>query len=805
MFSENSFSFFRINRVYTAAFLITLATFLVYLPSLTNGFVNWDDRKYIYENINILSFDFNLIKWCFTTFYFANWHPITWISWALDYAVWGLNPFGYHLTNIILHSINTLLVFILSIKLIQFNTYDNDRNGNMALLASSVTALLFGIHPMHVESVAWISERKDVLCSFFFFLAIILYIQYKNCKKNRVLYYFACLIVFTMALMSKPMAVSLPLVLMILDFYPLNRLNTGVILKRSLFEKLPFLILCSLSAILTILSAKSNVESKQATFQLIERLFISGRAYIFYLYKMIMPINLAPLYPYPEKVNLFTFEYAGSIILLLLITFFSFKLLKRSKVLVAAWFYFIVLLIPVIGIVQIGWQFAADRYTYLPGLGPFILSGLMVASIYKRASKYRIALITCLLLLAGSMITQTMTQIKIWKDSVTLWSHEIKIYPKNVYKAHNNRGAGYLSLRNYTDAIKDFTQAIEINPLSANAYASRGQAYNGLGKHEMAINDINKAINLNPEDPNCYNNRGDVYSNIGNFSQAINDYNKAIGIDPKNEVAYNNRGIIYSKQGNYYDAIKDFNIAIKINPMHTQIYYNRGIAYANIGNYSQAISDYNKAIGNNSLHDEAYASRGAVYSKLGNLSQAISDFNKSIEINPNDATVYFDRGNVYINSGSYSKAINDYSMAIELNPNGADIYINRGHAYINTGEHFKAISDLSKAIEINPKHVTAYLNLGIAHNKLDNHSKAIAYINKAIELNPKYALAYNNRGMIYLKTHNHKKALNDFLNAISIDSKYADAYENLGLVYKALGNRDKAIIYMEKAAELTKK
>lgn len=546
-----------------AAFLVALITFIVYLPALRNGFVNWDDHHYVLENPIMQSFDLQFLKWSLTAAVGALWHPLTLISLASDYAVFGLNQWGYHLTNIIFHTLNTVLVFILVGQLLEYGGFRVNKADKGPLIAGTATALLFGIHPLHVESVAWISERKDILCAFFYLSSLIAYLKYTSYRDSkRPIFYITSIIFFIMALMSKPMAISLPIVLLILDFYPLKRLRTGRAIDIKIWiEKLPFFVLGLLSSIaaLWIHNVDSGLVSLEAL-PFIARIFIVVRTYIFYLLKMLLPNNLAPLYPLPIKINYFDLEYILSFIVLLLLASFCLWSLKRNRGYTAVWLYYLVTLIPVIGIIKVGDQAAADRYTYLPSIGPFLLAGLAIAALLGKytARRNHLAVIAVLLLISGILGIKTVRQISIWKDSITLWSYEIRLFPDSQCAAYNNRGIAYNSEGQYDKAIQDYDRAIALKPDLATAYNNRGVAYYNKGQYDRAIQDHNKAIILKPDYVDAYNNRGTDYDGKGQYEMAIKDYNKAIALNQDFAMAYNNRGFTYYNKGQYDRAIPDF-------------------------------------------------------------------------------------------------------------------------------------------------------------------------------------------------------------------------------------------------------
>lgn len=541
--------------------LIACLTFIIYAPALQGGFVNWDDDVYVYGSQKVRSIDFNSFKWAFTAEVASLWHPLTLISHSFVYAVWGTNPWGHHFVNILFHSFNTSLVFILAVRLIGFYNLGEEGLGKGALVAGTVTALLFGIHPLHVESVAWISERKDVLYTFFYLLGLLTYLKYTISKgSKRHLFYTACLISFILALLSKPAAVTLPIVLLILDCYPLNRLEKKGGLKGAVIEKLPFLLLSVLTSVVTIWASHlGGALWTSGQLPIIAHIFIVVRAYIFYLSKMMMPLNLAPLYPHPVKINFLSSEYIGSMSLFLAISLLSFK---KNRLFSAVWLYYIVTLIPVIGVVQAGEQAVADRYSYLPSLGPFLLAGLGIGALFERGLKKRmhLAAIVALFILGGILTSRTLNQISIWRDSISLWSNEIKFFP-DLDLPYDNRGNAYAVSGNYQQAIIDYTRAIALNPRYAGTYA----------------------------------NRGTVYRNMGKYQQALSDYSRAIELEPENTMAYSNRGDTYNKLGNYQDAIRDYGMAIRLNPQFGEVYYKLGTLYSGIGDTNQAVVHYKKA------------------------------------------------------------------------------------------------------------------------------------------------------------------------------------------------------------------
>lgn len=686
--------------------LVAVITFLVYLPSLQNGFVNWDDQEYVYENPNIRYLNLDFIKWTLSSVYFYFWQPLTMISYALDYAVWRLNPFGYHLTSVIFHAANTFLVFVLTIRLLEigklrrYKVEKNLVNSNSLnlltyklLITGLVTSLLFGIHPLHVESVAWVSERKDVLYAFFYLLSVLAYLRYTRENSRKAFFYIVCLILFILSLMSKPMAVTLPVVFLILDFYPMERFQIregSKNVKWVVIEKAPFVLLSLLFALITVYAQAGGALQTTEEYPLLSRFIVAMYSYLFYLIKMVFPFHLAPFYPYPNIEDLFTFSYIGSGILFSTVTFFCICISKRAKLFKAIWFYYIVTLLPVIGIVKVGDLAAADRYTYMSSLGPFLLAGLGVGWAFERCQgRYRAVIGVALLLLTGILINKTLTQTALWRDSVTLWSQEIKLFP-DAEIAYINRGEAYSDLGHHQLAIRDHTKAIEINP-RYEAYYNRGVAYSNLSDYTQAIADFSMALKLNPRQFNAYIYRGNAYGNIGDHQQAIRDHTKAIELNPRYAEGYYNRGTTYLELGDAPQAIKDYNIVIELNPRHGGAYGNRGNAYRTLGYFQDAVRDYTMVIEIDHRDTRAYMNRGLAYSNLSDHQQAVRDYTKAINLNPSDAIAYKLRGLSYRKLGNYQLMLNDLKIAVEMNPEDSE-----AHYYLNLFQGAKSLGSEPK-------------------------------------------------------------------------------------------------------------
>lgn len=577
------------TTIFSAA--AAVAAFVVFLPALNNGFVNWDDWAYVYDSAVIRSIDAGFLKLIFTEPLISNYHPLTMLSLAIDYSVWGLNPLGYHIVNIALHSINTFLAGMLAGMLAREAGAEDGPSGRAPLIAL-LAALFFGLHPMKVEPAVWISSRKDLLCGFFYLLSVLGYLRYSRAGDLKTGLYALSLTAFILAILSKPMAVSLPIALLILDFYPLRR----PLKARIIVEKAPFFAISLASAYLTIWAQKGAIISKDVL-PLPSRLIIAMRSLAFYVYKTIVPLNLAPYYPYPEKIG-FDPEYILAAALLAAISAFSIFYLKKSRLFIAAWVYFLVSLVSVIGIVQVGTLSAADRYMYLPGLAPFILMAAGLTILFDRLS---IKKLTCVvaLILAAVMGILTVRQTTVWKDSITLWTYEIGVYPKKAPLPYANLASAYKDSGDYGKSIENFSIAIELNPGDPGPWSKRAYVYMLTRDYSPALGDFTKAIGLST-DPETksrnFYNRGIAYKTAGGLDQALEDFSKAIELDPSFAGAYNNRGGVLRRLGRFSLAIEDYKRSIEIDPS-APAYYNLGLVYAEIKETELARSNVQKAAG----------------------------------------------------------------------------------------------------------------------------------------------------------------------------------------------------------------
>jgi hypothetical protein len=535
-----------------AALSVALLVFLVYCPVLRNGFVAWDDDIYIYQNPRLRNPTLTSALGAFSSFHASgNWHPLTELSHAADCAIWGMHPLGHHLTSILLHGLNAGLVVVLACALARSRTRLAERSAR-TIVAGIAAGLLWGLHPLRVESAAWVSERKDLLCASFYLAGLLCYLRYAatagedsggTARPSRKRFYVGALACLALALLSKPMAVSFPFVLLVLDAYPLARLGR-VRLGRLLAEKLPFIALASASAIVTLKAQRASGAFRALHgLPLTTKLLVAIRATVGYLGKTLWPSQLLPFYSYPQEVSWASWRFAMPVVVLALLLTTAVWLARRNRTPLVAFSCYLLALLPVVGIVQVGPQAMADRYTYLPTVALSILLGAAFATLWEKAAAMpargqAAALVLALTLAPGILSWLSIRQMAVWHDGETLWTQVIRYEPWNT-EAYNNRASYYFDHGDYPRALADYDAALSFAPPVTAAHATKRRSayfndraitYVSLGKITEAVADASEAIRLRPDYADYYLNRSKMYLRLGMSDAAAADWQQAQAI-----------------------------------------------------------------------------------------------------------------------------------------------------------------------------------------------------------------------------------------------------------------------------------
>ena len=581
------------KHFYIICLLLVVVTLAVYWQVQDNDFVHYDDGVYVTENTHVhKGVTFDGLTWAFTSSHASNWHPLTWISHMIDCQLYGLNPRGHHITSLLFHVANTLLLLLILVRM------------TGALWQSSFVAALFALHPLHVESVAWVAERKDVLSTFFMMLTVWAYILYV--KKREVRRYLLVVLFFVLGLMSKPMLVTLPFILLMLDFWPLGRLchiheTRNVVtdqhtderlgIFRLLWEKVPFFALTVVSSIVTfIVQERGGAMKVLNPYSLQTRIINAFVAYIEYIVNMIWPVELAVLYPHPgNSLPLWKGVVAG--LALVLITILVIRKAREIPYLAVGWLWYVVTLIPVIGIVQVGSQAMADRYTYITLIGLFVIIAWSANDLLSKWLRRKIWLGTLAAIILPVLIVLTWKQVQYWENNITLYEYTLKHTSNNVI-IHNNLGTALYKQDRTEEAVEHYLQALQLKPDHAKAHNNLGLAYGDSGMHEEAIKAYKRTIRIDPDFAKAHYNLGNAYYDLGMHKVAIESYKQTVRIDPDYAKAHNNLGLVYGKSGKLKEAIEAFKQAIRIDPDYTETHYNLGYAYVLSNDRDSALEQY---------------------------------------------------------------------------------------------------------------------------------------------------------------------------------------------------------------------
>jgi tetratricopeptide (TPR) repeat protein len=556
---------------------LCLSVFLAYTPVFNSDFVNWDDEDYVLNNESIHSF--SNLREILTKPIQGNYHPLTMLSLALNYSISGTDATSYHIMNLLLHMMNTVLVFFFVLSLFKGKTW-------MAF----IVALLFGIHPLHVESVAWVSERKDLLYSLFFILGLTLYSKYIDSgKRYFLLIVFLC---FILSLLSKPAAVIFPVLLFAIDYFK-GRPN---ILKTYL-EKVPFLICSVLFGLLTMQGQESAGATEFAkVFSLTDRFLFASYGIMMYFIKTILPIDLCTFYPFPDTANGLPVIYYLSLVFLLLVLVLFIKTFKTNKFIAFAILFYLLNLALVLQLIPVGNAVIADRYAYLPLIGIFLIPGYYFQKqIDSNKGQINVSMLFALIIVSFTLIRMSNVQAATWKNGASLWDHAIKVSPSS--RAYVNRGLLYKQAGNMTKAFESYDHAIKLGSREPDAWVNRGNIYFANREYEKAIQDYNYCLQLNSKQVKAYENRGSSYASLGKTELALHDFNKALELDSASSGAYANRAMLNMSLGEYQHAINDYRKALDLKQdPNGEMWSFSGEAYFKLGKYEAALNCYDQAL-----------------------------------------------------------------------------------------------------------------------------------------------------------------------------------------------------------------
>ncbi|MBC8198731.1 MAG: tetratricopeptide repeat protein [Desulfobacteraceae bacterium] len=710
--------FFTLRREGVVCLFLALTVLAVYWQVGNHEFVNYDDRDYITENQHVQAgLTLKSIAWAFTSTHASNWHPLTWLSHMLDCQVYGLNSGGHHFTSVFFHILNSILLFLVFKRM------------TGAFWESAFVAALFAVHPLHVESVAWVAERKDVLSTFFWMLtmgAYILYIQNPGIKK-----YLLTVLLFALGLMAKPMLITLPFVLLLLDYWPLGRLNKRSHAFPLLWEKIPLFVLAAASSIVTFFVQQSGgaVRSLDAL-PLFVRISNALVSYISYIVKMILPHNMAILYPHPKDFSIW--QVAGACLLLVFISFMAVKTFKRRPYFLVGWLWYLGTLVPVIGLVQVGSQSMADRYTYVPLTGIFIIIAWGISDLAARWRYKKEGLAAATAVFLSVLMVITWFQVRHWTNSITLFKHAINVTANNSV-AHNNLGVAFADQGKIAEAIKHYTETLRIRPSYANAHNNIGNALADQGKISEAIKHYIEALRIRPDFAKAHNNIGNALADQGKISEAIKHYIEALRIRPDFAKAHNNIGNALADQGKISEAIKHYVEALRIRPNYAKARNNMGNALADQGRVSEAIKYYTEALRIRPNDAKTHNNLGSTLADQGKTSEAVKHYTEALRINPDFVEARSNLEKVSAILNEIDEAVKRVQKLLKVNAEDPRLHYDLGTLYYKKGEFDKAVYQYQKSLSIQPDNPSTYYNIACMYSIQNRVEKSIDFLKRAIE------------------------------------------------------------------------
>jgi tetratricopeptide (TPR) repeat protein len=723
---------------HAAAMAIVLVALVAaaYSPCLQNDFVSWDDENNFVNNPSYRGLGWAQIAWDWTSFQVGVYQPLAWMLLGVQYLLFGLNPWGYHLASLILYALNTVVLFILTMALVIRARPDSPKEFSAGLvLAAGSAVALFAVHPLRTEVVAWASCQPYLPCALFAMLAVLAYLRaFPEGAPPRRGWLVAAFALFAAALCSKAVAVSLAVVFLILDVYPLRRLGGGPgrwfgpEVRAVWWEKVPFALL---SVLFMGLAVSGRVQEHHLVavenYGIGARIAQSCYGIAFYVLKTIVPWNITAYYPMPARVIWHERPFVACIAGTLAVTVALFLLRRRWPGLLAVWFSYVAILAPNLGLVRIGEQIAADRYSYIAMTGAVVLLAAGLARIGEVARRAWPIAAVCgalsLALLLGLMLLAR-GQCLIWRNSESLWTHALRHGASQSAVVHNNLGSTLLH----------------------------------QGRLEAARSEIAEALRLEPGYTEAHTNLGVVLFRQGRAEEAGNEFSRALGSNSTFADAHNNLGLLLKSQGRLAEAESEFSAALRLNPNSVEAHNNLGGLLASLGRPDEARAEFEAALRINPRSADAHSNLGALLNTQGRLAEAEAEFATALELNPRSADAHNNRGVLLGRQGRLEEARTDFAAAIELNPSFADPHYNLGLILMQQGQPEQARTELTAALRLKPGYAEAHNNLGVLHFQQGRLEEARAEFAAAVRINPAFRDAQNNLATVLRAQGQHEAA-----------------------------------------------
>jgi protein O-mannosyl-transferase len=727
----------RARRLRVSLALVAL-TLVLYAPVRHHGFISLDDTAYVSENEHVAGgLTAANVWWAVTgvSAQAANWHPVTWLSHMLDVEVFGMNAGRHHAVSAALHAVNVVLLFLLLESMTR------------RPWASAFVAALFAVHPLHVESVAWIAERKDVLSTLFWLLTTFAYVEYvREPKRAR---FAAVLALFALGLMSKPMLVTLPITLLLLDWWPLNRLSTaggepgGVLPTSTLWrrwiplvvEKWPLFLLAAASGVMTVIAQRQGgAVTALETIPLAARAGNAALSYLNYLRQMLWPTGLSLYYPHPGT----SVSMAGAIAALAILGLLCYLGLRTARSrphVTVGIFWYLVTLLPVIGLVQVGLQARADRYTYVPLIGPFIAIAWECSRVVGARARRRMAAGVIATAAVAALAVTARAQVNRWSDETSLWAQALAENPDNFF-AHYSLGRMHLMAGRLDAAMPHLERAIALAPWFAGAHDTMGLALARQGRSEAAIDAHRAALRLQPDSTEVRANLGLAYERHGDVAGAIAVYRDALQRDPGRPTLHISLGHALGSLGDLDGAMVEIREALRLQPDSAAAHAYLAQVLAQKGQPEDAIAELRLALAREPSREDAHALLGRLLLERGQVDAAVVHLGEAVRLQPQSPTSRRALGAALATGGRLDEAIVQYSEAVRLAPTDAASRDQLGLCFARAGRVADAIAQFSEAVRLQPQLGSAHLHLGMALAAAGDLSGGAAHLREALRINP---------------------------------------------------------------------
>ncbi len=771
--------------------------FAIYGQTLSHEFLKCDDDTCVTDNFHVQAgLSWANVVWAFTDSPATYFIPVTWMSHMTDCEIYGLHSWGHHLTNLVLHTVNSILLFLVFALMTR------------RLWASALVAALFAVHPLHVETVAWIAERKGILSMLFWTGAIGAYVWYRQ-RPNPVRF-LAVAFVYLLGLMSKPTALLLPFVLLLLDYWPLDRIGRdgppGVMARRAAWlavEKIPFVLLTALFSATTLMltALRSHHLDFGKKVPLLARCANALVVYVLYLVKSLWPSGLAVAYPHPITRPMW--QVAGAVVILATITLFCLRQARRHPYLIVGWLWYLGSLVPVIGLVQAGGWSHADRYTYIPLIGIFVMVVWGAADLVEawHVPRRAAAIASAILLVLFAVVSGV--QVGCWRDTGTLFRHAIAV-GQGSSLAYKNLGVIALNQRRYDEARSLLMKALDFDPEYVSAFDNLGVLALEQGRYDEAKSWMTKAYGLEPGDLSLLNDLGRLATQLRNYDEAKAFLTKALELEPQDPNVLNNMGLLAMQQRHYDEARAFLKKASDLDPQNPSVLNNMGLLAIYQRRYDEAKPWLMRALELKPGNPGIANNLGKVALEQRQYGEAGQWLTKALSLDPGYVSALYNMGVLAMRQEHYDEAKPWLTKALDLDPTNTDVLNDLGLLALYQKNYDEAKRCFMKTLNLDPGYVDSLNNMGLLAMDQGRFDEAKTWLAKALELNPGYVNALNNMGWCLMNQGRYEEAQHYFRKALETDPQFTKAMVNLGNTLAKLGRQAEADTFLRRAAELNR-